>query len=43
MGREEDRQITGPNSNYYREEIGKVVPLLTDAPFVEDLEIVIQV
>src|SRR5690349_7755061 len=40
---EEDRQITGPNSNYYREEIGKVVPMLTEAPSVEDLEIVIQV
>jgi hypothetical protein len=40
---EEDRQITGPESNYYRDEIGKVVPLLTDAPSVEDLEIVIQV
>jgi len=40
---EEDRQTTGPNSNYYRDEIGKVVPLLTDAPDVEDLEIVIHV
>jgi len=40
---EEDRQITGPESNYYRDEIGKVVPLLTDAPLVEDLEIVIHV
>lgn len=40
---EADRECTGPNSDYYRQEIGKVVPLLTDAPFVEDLEIVISV
>ncbi len=39
---ETDRQITGSNSNYYREAVGKVVPFLTDAPLVEDLEIVIQ-
>lgn len=40
---EADREVTGPNSSYYRDAIGKVVPLLVDAPFVEDLEIVIQV
>ena len=40
---ETDRECTGPNSDYYRQEIGKVVPLLTDAPMVEDLEIVISV
>ncbi len=40
---EADRQVTGPNSAYYREAIGKVVPLLTDAPTVEDFEIAIQV
>ena len=40
---EADREITGPNSEYYRDAIGKIVPLLTDAPTVEDLEIVIQV
>ena len=40
---EKDREITGPESRYYRDEIGKVVPLLTDAPSVEDLEIVIHV
>lgn len=40
---EEDREITGPNSSYYRDAIGKVVPLLEAAPMVEDLEIVIQV
>ncbi len=40
---ETDREITGPNSSYYRDEIGKIVPLLEDAPTVEDLEIVIQV
>jgi hypothetical protein len=39
---ETDRQVTGPNSDYYRSEIGKVVPMLTDAPLVEDFEIVIQ-
>jgi hypothetical protein len=38
-----DRQISGPKSDYYRQEIGRVVPLLTDAPLVEDLEIVISV
>jgi len=40
---EEDRECTGPNSDYYRQEIGKVVPLLMDAPNVEDFEIVVQV
>ena len=39
---ETDRQVTGQNSDYYRAEIGKVVPMLTDAPLVEDFEIVIQ-
>jgi quinol monooxygenase YgiN len=40
---EADRQVTGPQSAYYRDAIGKVVPLLTDEPVVEDLEIAIQV
>lgn len=40
---EADREVTGPNSSYYRDAIGRIVPLLEDAPFVEDLEIVIQV
>jgi hypothetical protein len=40
---EADRQVTGPQSVYYRDAIGKVVPLLTDEPVVEDLEIAIQV
>jgi hypothetical protein len=40
---EEQREVTGPNSSYYREAIGNVVPLLEAAPDVEDLEIVIQV
>jgi quinol monooxygenase YgiN len=40
---EEHREVTGPNSPYYREAIGKVVPLLEAAPDVEDLEIAIQV
>ncbi len=40
---EGDREITGPNSSYYREEIGKIVPLLVDAPIVEDLELVIHI
>jgi quinol monooxygenase YgiN len=39
---ETDREVTGSNSAYYREAIGKIVPLLTDAPQVEDLELVIQ-
>jgi quinol monooxygenase YgiN len=40
---EADREVTGSNSAYYREAIGKIVPLLTDAPLVEDLELVIQI
>jgi hypothetical protein len=40
---EVDRDVTGPNSTYYRDAIGKIVPLLTDAPQIEDLELVIQV
>jgi hypothetical protein len=40
---EEDRQVTGQNSSYYRDAIGKIVPLLEDAPLVEDLELVIQI
>jgi hypothetical protein len=40
---EEDRKVTGANSEYYREAIGHIVPLLMDAPAVEDLEIAIQV
>ena len=40
---EADRQVTGPNSTYYRDAIGKLVPFLTDAPLVEDLEMAIQV
>ena len=40
---EEDRQVTGQNSSYYREAIGKIVPMLADAPMVEDLELVIQI
>jgi hypothetical protein len=40
---EEDRNVTGSNSSYYRDAIGKIVPLLEDAPLVEDLELVIQI
>ena len=40
---EADREVTGSNSTYYRDAIGKVVPFLTDAPLVEDLELVIQI
>jgi hypothetical protein len=40
---EPDREVTGSNSSYYREAIGRIVPLLTDAPLVEDLELVIQI
>lgn len=40
---EADREVTGTNSSYYRDAIGRIVPLLEDAPLVEDLEIVIQV
>ena len=40
---EEEREVTGAESAYYREAIGKVVPLLEAAPLVEDLEIVVQV
>ncbi len=40
---EKDRECSGPNSGYYRDAIGRVVPFLTEAPLVEDLELVIQV
>ncbi len=40
---EKDRQVTGQNSSYYRDAIGKIVPMLEDAPVVEDFELVIQV
>ena len=40
---EEDRDVTASNSSYYRDAIGKIVPLLEDAPLVEDLELVIQI
>ena len=40
---EEDRDLTSPNSSYYRDAIGKIVPLLEDAPLVEDFELVIQI
>ena len=40
---EADRQVTGPSSDYYRDALGKIVPLLTGAPIVEDLELVIHV
>ena len=40
--KEADRQVTDPNSAYYKDAIGKIVPFLTDAPLVEDLEMVIQ-
>jgi hypothetical protein len=40
---EEDRRVTGQNSSYYRDAIGKIVPLLEAAPQVEDLELVIQI
>jgi hypothetical protein len=39
---ENDREVTGPNSEYYRDAIGKVVPFLMEPPNVEDFEIVIQ-
>jgi hypothetical protein len=40
---EQDRQITGPNSAYYKDSISKIVPLLTGAPVVEDFEVALQV
>lgn len=40
---EADREVTGSQSAYYREAVGKVVPLLTDTPLVEDLELVVQI
>ena len=39
---EPDRAVSGPDSDYYREALGRVVPFLTGAPEVEDLELVIQ-
>lgn len=40
---EADREVSGTNSSYYREAMGRIVPLLTDAPLAEDVEIVIEV
>src|SRR5215208_844901 len=40
---EPDREVTGANSEYYRDAIGKIVPLLVEAPMVEDFELVIEV
>ena len=40
---EADRQISGPNSAYYKDSISKIVPLLTGAPAVEDFEVALQV
>jgi hypothetical protein len=40
---EDDRQITGPNSAYYKNSISKLVPLLTGAPVVEDFEVALKV
>lgn len=40
---EADRQASGQDSEYYREAIAKVAPLLTVDPSVEDLEVIIQV
>jgi hypothetical protein len=39
---ENDREVTGPESEYYRDALGKLVPFLMGPPDVEDLEIVIQ-
>jgi hypothetical protein len=39
---EDDRQISGPNSVYYKDSISKMVPLLTGAPGVEDFEVALQ-
>src|SRR5512142_2861129 len=40
---EADRECTGPNSSYYRDAMGQVVPFLTAAPSIEDLELVLHV
>ncbi len=40
---EADREVSGPDSDYYREGIGRLVPFLTEAPMVEDYELVVQV
>ena len=40
---EEDQQVSGPNSAYYKDSISKLVPLLTGAPSVEDFEVALQV
>jgi hypothetical protein len=39
---EDDRQISGPGSAYYKDAISKIVPLLTGAPVVEDFEVALQ-
>ena len=39
---EDDRQVTGQDSVYYKDSISKLVPLLTGAPNVEDFEVAVQ-
>lgn len=39
---ENDREISGPGSAYYKDSIAKMVPLLTGAPIVEDFEVALQ-
>ena len=39
---EDDQQITGQDSAYYKDSISKLVPLLTGAPSVEDFEVAVQ-
>lgn len=40
---ETDRELTSPDSAYYKDSICKLVPMLTAAPVVEDYEVVLQV
>ena len=39
---EDDRQVSGPESAYYKDSIAKLVPLLTGAPVVQDFEVAVQ-
>jgi len=39
---ENDRQMTSPESTYYKDSISKLVPMLTAAPVIDDYEVVLQ-
>jgi hypothetical protein len=40
---EGDREFTGQNTDYYKDSISKLIPLLCGTPVVEDFEVAVQV